>query len=120
MLILPPSVHIYLAAEPVDMRKGFDGLSALVQRHGYDVFSGHLYVFISKRRDRAKILVWSSGGFVLWYKRLERGRFKLPPLTQATVQLDAGQLAMLLDGVDLRSVRRGKRWQPPERPHATQ
>ena len=113
MLSLPSAVHIYLAAEATDMRKGFDGLAAMVVSRGLDVYSGHLFVFVSKRRDRAKILAWDRGGFVLWYKRFERGRFKLPPLTSATVQLDAPQLTMLLDGVDLKSVRRQVHWKPP-------
>ena len=70
MLSLPGSVHIYLAAEPADMRNGFDGLAAAVVANGLDVFSGHLFVFVSKRRDRAKILAWDRGGFVLWYNQL--------------------------------------------------
>ena len=115
MLSIPSSVRIYLAAEPTDMRKGFDGLSAIVLAKGQDVFSGHLFVFVSRRRDRAKILCWDRGGFVLWYKRLERGRFRLPSIADdtTTVELDSGQLNMLLDGVDLRHVRRNVAWKPP-------
>jgi transposase len=113
MLSLPSAVQIYLASEAVDMRRGFDGLSAMVTARGLDVFSGHLYVFVSKRRDRVKILAWDRGGFVLYYKRLERGRFRLPPLLGDTVRLDGGQLAMLLDGVDLAHVRRNRPWRPP-------
>ena len=115
MLNLPGSVRIFLAAGPTDMRKGFDGLSALVQQFGQDVFSGHLFVFVSRRRDRVKILTWDRGGFILYYKRLEKGRFKLPPLTDGaqTIPLDAGQLTMLLDGVDLSRVRRTPVWTPP-------
>ena len=79
MLTLPESVRIYLATAPTDMRKGFDGLSALIEHElGEDVYSGHLFVFVSRRGDRVKILTWERGGFVLWYKRLERGRFRLP------------------------------------------
>ena len=116
MLAFPQAVQIFLAAEPTDMRKGFDGLAARVLAHGYDVFSGHLFVFISRRRDRAKILSWQRGGFVLWYKRLERGRFRLPRIADdaRTVELDSGQLAMLLDGVDLKHVRRNCAWKPPK------
>ena len=115
MLSLPSAVKIYLAAEPTDMRRGFDGLAAMVIAQGQDVYSGHLFAFVSKRRDRAKILCWDRGGFVLWYKRLERGRFRLPLIAPdtTTVQIDAGQLAMLLDGVDIRSVRRNQAWKPP-------
>lgn len=113
MLSLPSAVQIYLASEAVDMRRGFDSLSALVTARGLDVFSGHLFVFVSKRKDRVKILAWDRGGFVLYYKRLERGRFRLPLLIGDTVRLDAGQLAMLLDGVDLAHVRRNRPWRPP-------
>jgi transposase len=113
MLSLPSAVQIYLASEAVDMRRGFDSLSALVTSRGLDVFSGHLFVFVSKRKDRVKILAWDRGGFVLYYKRLERGRFRLPLLVGDTVRLDAGQLAMLLDGVDLAHVRRNRPWRPP-------
>lgn len=118
MLTLPESVRIYLATTPTDMRKGFDGLSALVENElGGDVYSGHLFVFISRRGDRVKILTWDRGGFVLWYKRLERGRFRIPTLEpgQKRVTLDAGQLAMLLEGVDYSRIQRPKRWQPPTR-----
>ena len=112
MLILPTAVQIYLATEPADMRKGFDGLAALVMARGQEIYSGHLFVFVSKRRDRVKIITWDRGGFVLYYKRLERGRFKLPLLHGDTVRLDAGQLAMLLDGVDIKRVQRNIVWKP--------
>jgi len=114
VLRLPSSVRIFLAAQPTDMRKGFDGLAALVEAWGEDIYEGHLYVFVSRRGDRVKVLTWDRGGFVLWYKRLERGRFRMPALTgdEETMELDSGQLAMLLDGVDLTRVRRQKVWEP--------
>lgn len=116
MLNLPGAVRIHLAMEPVDMRKGFDGLAALVHRHGGDVFSGHLFAFISRRRNRIKILAWDNGGFVLYYKRLERSRFRLPRCDAGatSVRLDAAQLAMLLDGIDVSVVRRPAKWSPPK------
>lgn len=115
MLTIPTSVRIFLATQPCDMRKGFDGLSALVSQMGEDVFSGHLFVFLSRNRQRAKIITWSEGGFVLFYKRLERGRFKLPRLDEKTdkLTLESAQLAMLLDGIDYSRVRRPRRWNPP-------
>lgn len=116
MLTLPPSVRIYLATAPADMRKGHDGLSALVKQElGQDVFSGHLFVFVSRKGNRIKILTWDNGGFVLYYKRLERGRFRIPrlPAEQRTLRLESSQLAMLLDGIDYSRVRRPKGWQPP-------
>ena len=121
MFGLPSAVRIYLAVEPVDMRNGFDGLSAIVHARGQDVFSGHLFVFLSKRRDRAKILTWDRGGFVLWYKRLERGRFRRPAATLSNagaISLDATELTMLLDGIDLSRVRRLNPWRPTPRPAA--
>lgn len=114
MFLLPTSVRIYLACEPCDMRKGFDGLATLVTHMGQDVFDGHLYVFLSKRRDRCKILAWHSGGFVLWYKRFEKGRFKRPQVAQdaTCANLDAPSLAMLLEGIDTTKVRRPALWRP--------
>ena len=116
MIGLPSSVKIMLFAEATDMRKGFHGLGALVLAAGEDIYSGHLYVFISKRRDRVKILSFDKGGFILWYKRLERGKFKTQTvLSKGQVKLDATQLAMLLDGIDVSRVRRAKHWQPPQK-----
>jgi transposase len=114
MLGIPPSVKIYLAVEATDLRKGHDGLSALVGDAGFDVFSGHFFVFLSRRRNRVKVLCWERGGFVLFYKRLERGRFQLPPIAKKTtaVEIDSGQLLMLLDGVHLSKVRRNVVWRP--------
>ena len=116
MIGLPSTVKIMLFAEAADMRKGFEGLGSLVLAAGEDLYSGHLYVFISKRRDRVKILSFDKGGFVLWYKRLERGRFQTRfETTKSQVQLDATQLAMLLDGIDVSRVRRPKHWQPAQK-----
>ncbi len=116
MIGLPSSVKIMLFAEAADMRKGFEGLGALVLAAGEDLYSGHLYVFLSKRRDRVKILSFDRGGFVLWYKRLERGRFQARIETEkGRVHLDATQLAMLLDGIDVSRVRRPAHWQAPQK-----
>ena len=117
MLTLPASVRIYLATVPIDLRKSIDGLCALASSLGHDVFSGHLFVFTSRRGDRVKVLVWDRGGFVLYYKRLERGRFRLPALMAGAdeVELDATQLAMLLDGIDVGRVQAPRRWAPQPR-----
>ena len=114
MIGLPSSVKIYLATGPTDLRKGFNGLSGLVREWGLDLFSGHLFVFFSKRRNTVKILTWDRGGFVVWHKRLELGRYKIPKIAvdDTRIELDAGQLSMLLDGIDLSKVRRPKRWEP--------
>lgn len=119
MLMLPASVRVYLAVEPVDGRKGFNGLIEIVRnQQGRDVYSGHLFAFLGRRRDLVKILAWQRGGFVLHIKRLERGRFVLPPRPGAggELELDATALAMLLDGIDLRKIRRRPTWEPPPPP----
>lgn len=121
MLTLPPSVRIYLAAAAVDMRRGHDGLCAIVRNQWkLDLFAGHLFVFVGRRGDRCKILFWDRGGFVLYYKRLEKGRFRVPhvPAGAASIAVDATELAMLLDGIDVVKVRRPARWIPPSLPAA--
>jgi len=114
MLTLPPSVKIYLSVQPVDMRKSFDGLATQVQSVlEEDPLSGHLFAFFNRRGDIAKILWWSSGGLCLYCKRLERGRFRWrrPADADAThVEMDAADLAMLLEGIDLMQTRRQSRW----------
>jgi transposase len=113
--MLPASVQVWLATEPVDMRRGHDGLLALVRALGVaDPYSGHLFVFLGRRADRCKILYWDRGGFFVTYKRLERGRFRLPAIARdtATVAMDGTALAMLLDGIDLKRVRRPELWSP--------
>ena len=103
------SARIHYCAAPTDMRKGFDSLAALVRDHlGHDPLSGSLFLFVGRSRDRLKILYWDADGFALWYKRLEEGTFRLPLLKagQANVELKASELAMLLEGIDLRSVKR--------------
>ena len=116
MLSLPPTVKIYVAAGAVDLRKGFDGLAAATRQIiRQDPLSGHLFCFINRRRDRAKILVWDRTGYWLLYKRLEKGRFHLPfePASGAQhIELEATELALLLEGIDLRGARRRPRWQP--------
>ncbi len=115
MLLLPRAVRILLAAGPIDLRNGIDGLAALVRSGwGENVYGGHLFVFVSRRRDRVKVLTWDNGGFVVYFKRLEQGRFRLPAFHDGALgaQLDSTQLTMLLDGIDLTHVRRPKKWTP--------
>ena len=114
MLGLPPSVRIYFATDVVDMRNGIDGLRGIVEGVlKRDPFEGHLFVFVGKSRDKVKILFWDRGGFVVYLKRLERGRFQLPVVDarRKNVELEPAQLAMLLDGIDLNARRLG-RWSP--------
>ena len=115
MLSWPPSVRIYLAAGPTDMRKGFDSLASAVESSlALDPFSGHLFVFRSRRGDRVKVLWWDRDGYCLWYKRLEKGCFRFPTGAVAPgathVEVKAADLMMILDGVDLGSVRRQRRY----------
>ena len=115
MLLLPRAVRILLAAEAVDLRKSIDGLAHLVRSGWHEnVYAGHLFVFISRRRDRVKVLTWDSGGFIVFYKRLERGRFRLPTFHEGALgaRLDSTQLTMLLDGIELSHVRRPEKWSP--------
>jgi transposase len=103
MISVPAGVRIYLALEPCDMRKGFDGLSLMVQQNlGKDPFSGHLFLFRGKRSDRLKILYADANGMALFSKRLEKGRFVWPQAKSGAVSLTAAQLSMLLEGIDWR------------------
>jgi transposase len=107
------STRIWLASEPADMRCGFDRLAELARSvTGQEPLSGHLFLFRGRGGDRLKILYWDRDGYALWYKRLEEGTFKLPRIEAgaASVELRASELAMLLDGIDLRSIKRGKRY----------
>ena len=109
-------VRVFLCTSPTDMRKGFDTLAVLVREGlGYDPMSGHLFLFVGRRKDRLKILYWDRDGWALWYKRLEQGTFRMPvakPDT-ASIELKASELAMLLEGIDLRSIKRRKRFRRP-------
>lgn len=114
MLSLPTSVRIWLATQATDMRKSFDTLAELVrQQLQGDPLSGQLFVFRNKRADRVKLLYWDEDGFVIVYKRLEAGTFRFPTATTAGVEVRAADLQMLLDGVDLASVKRGRRYRRP-------
>jgi transposase len=115
MLTLAPNAKVYLAAEPADLRRGHDGLCALVRGAlELDPYAGHFFVFIGKRADRVKILFWDRGGFVVYYKRLSRGRFRLPRLAPGAdrVVLDATELMMLLGGFDVARASRERAWEP--------
>ena len=107
------SDRVWLCTSPTDMRKGFDTLAVLVREAlGDDPLSGQLFLFVGRRRDRLKILYWDRDGYALWYKRLEAGTYRLPVAADdaARVELSASELAMLLEGIDLRSVKRRKRF----------
>jgi transposase len=114
MLSLPTTVGIWLATKATDLRKSFDTLAELVrQQLQGDPLSGQLFVFRNKRADRIKLLYWDEDGFVIVYKRLEVGTFHFPAADVAGVQIRAADLQMLLDGIDLDSIKRQKRYRRP-------
>ena len=103
MIGLPLGTRVWLGAGVTDMRKGMDGLAALVQTTlAENPFSGHVFVFRGKRGDLVKLLWWSGDGMNLYAKRLERGRFVWPQATSGAVHLTSAQLSMLLEGIDWR------------------
>ena len=111
MIGLPAGTRIWLAAGVTDMRKGFDGLAAMIQEAlSENPFSGHLFVFRGKRGDLVKLLWWDGDGMCLLAKRLERGRFIWPQAENGTVCLSRAQLSMLLEGIDWR--RPQPTWRP--------
>ena len=141
MIPVPSNTRVWLAAGVTDMRKGFDGLFALVENViSEDPFSGHLFVFRNRRRDRLKILWWDRDGLAIFYKRLEKGGFQFPtdvPPRKVSGQrvssneslpgvpgaprceIRSDELALLLEGIDLASVKRRKRYQRPPPPEAS-
>jgi len=112
------STRIWLCTGPTDMRRSFDRLAEQAQSvTRQDPQSGHLFAFRSRGGDRLKLLYFDKDGYVQWYKRLEAGTFKLPKVeaTQTSLELRASELAMILDGIDLASVKRGKRYRREEK-----
>jgi len=116
VLSLPPSVRLFVATETVDGRKGPDSLMVLVRdAFGHDPLSGHLFVFFSRRRDRVRIVYWDRNGIAMWTKRLERGRFRMERVAEggrAVTTLEAAELALILEGIDLAGATRRPRWEP--------
>lgn len=104
-------VRVWLHTRPTDMRKSFDGLSALVKHTlGEDPVSGHLFVFVNRKQTYVKVLYFDRSGYCLWAKRLERGRFHYRQTANGKVELDATRLKLLLEGIDVKQVRRHKRY----------
>jgi transposase len=113
LLSIAAGTRIFFAAGATDMRKGFDGLQGLVSGVlEQDPLSGHLFLFVNRRRDRLKILYWDGDGLAIWYRRLEQGTFQLPKLNddEKSAEIRSEELTMLLRGIDLTSVRRRKRF----------
>jgi len=113
MLSVPVNVSVYLCTKATDMRKGFDGLHTLVlQVFERDPVDGHLFLFVNRRRDRLKMLWWDRDGMALFYKRLEAGTYQLPVASNdaESVTMDATDLALMLNGIDIQSAKRRKRY----------
>lgn len=117
MILLPQSVRVYIAVAPSNLRKSFEGLSNEVRMTlANDPLSGHVFIFLNRRRSQVKMLTWTRGGFTIVHKRLERGRFTFPSRVTAdttSVEIEAHELAMLLEGVQDQSARCSPRWNPP-------
>ena len=121
MIALSPQIRVFLYRLPTDLRKSFHGLIALTESAlKQDPLSGSLFVFLNRRRDRIKILYWGQTGFCIWYQQLQQGTYQLPAeealQAQETVELTRSQLSLILDGIDLASVRQRTRFQRSKHP----
>ena len=114
MLTLPPGARVFVATERVDGRKGIDGLSVLIRSHfGEDPLGGSMYVFFSRRADRVRVLYWDRDGYVLITKRLEKGSYRIPWRSdRGRVVIEATELLLVLEGIELSGSVRRARWQP--------
>ena len=117
MIVVPRSVRVYFATQPANLRMSFEGLSNQVRevlRH--DPLAGHVFVFLNRRKTMVKLLVYTRGGYTIVHKRLEQGTFAFPARVvdgAASVAIDVHELAMLLEGIDIRHARTSSRWEPP-------
>lgn len=112
-MLIPAGFQIHVAVEPVNLQKSIDGLCGEVEkRFGDDPMGGHLFVFFNRPRTGVKLLYWDHGGFVLVYKRLERGCFRLPVVRGDRLRMTSAELAALLEGIDLTRARRLPLWNP--------
>ena len=117
MILLSRAVRVYVAPEPTNLRRSFDGLSNEVRSVlRLDPLSGHVFVFLNRRKNLVKLLLWTRGGFTIVQKRLERGTFAFPEKVKvgvASVEIDVHELSMLLEGIDVTRSRASPRWEPP-------
>jgi transposase len=119
VLSLPPSVRLFVATQPVDGRKGADSLMVLVREvFRHDPLSGHLFIFFSRRCERVRAVYWDRNGFAMWTKRLEKGRFR-PTFSSdgrlGAQAMEAAELALIVEGIDLAGARRRPRWEPKKK-----
>lgn len=119
MILLPSSVRIFVATAPANLRKSFEGLSNEVRSVlASDPLSGHVFLFLNRRRNQVKMLLFTRGGFTIVHKRLERGTFAFAADVtpdSRSAEIDAHELAMLLEGIEVRTARLAKRWTPPSK-----
>lgn len=119
MIVFPRAVKIYVATQHVNLRKSFDGLSNEVRSVlARDPLSGHIFVFLNRRKTMVKILVWTRGGFTIVHKRLERGTFSFPKRVtpdSTHVEIDEHEFTLLLEGIEVVKAKVSRRWEPP--PH---
>jgi transposase len=123
VILIPRAVRVYFATQPVSLRKSFDGLVNEI-RHalGHDPLGGHVFVFLNRRRNQVKLIVWTRGGFTIVHKRLERGTFTFPSRVAGdatSIAIDVHELAMLLEGIDVSRAKAKPRWEPPPRVRTT-
>ena len=123
MILVPRAVRVYFATRPTCLRKSFDGLANEI-RHalGHDPLGGHVFVFLNRRKNQVKLIVWTRGGFTIVHKRLERGTFTFPARVTGdatSVAIDVHELAMLLEGIDASRAKSKPRWEPPARVRMT-
>jgi transposase len=118
MLVIPRAVRVYVATEPVSLRRSFEGLSNEVRAVlARDPLSGHVFVFLNRRRNQVKLLVWTRGGYTIVHKRLERGKFVFAAQVTGdarSIEIDVHELSMLLEGIDVTRARSSSRWEPPK------
>jgi len=112
MLSFSRQQRYYFYPHVCDMRKQFDGLAGLVRDHfENDLFSGDVFIFLNRRRDRLKLLMWDESGFVMYYKRLEKGTFEMPDAVKLDSTWTWSDLIMLLEGIELKSIKKRKKYQ---------
>ncbi|MFO0737728.1 MAG: IS66 family insertion sequence element accessory protein TnpB [Labilithrix sp.] len=123
MLVIPRAVRVYVATSPVSLRKSFEGLSNEVRAVlAKDPLAGHVFVFLNRRRNQVKLLVWTHGGYTIVHKRLECGKFVFTSKVGEdvpSVELDVHELSMLLEGIDVTRSRSSARWEPPKHARPT-
>jgi transposase len=116
MIVLPRAVRVYVSTRPVNLQKSFDGLSNEVRELlKMDPLCGHVFIFLNRRKTQTKLLVWTRGGFTIITKRLERGTFVFPQRVTPdgqSVEIDAHELMMLLEGISVTSTQQKPRWEP--------